>query len=280
SRTAVPTVSGTAADTAVPTVSGTVSDSVADKRRAFRELHESGSFILPNPWDIGGVRRLEALGFKALASTSSGFAWSLGLEDQEESRDQVLRHLSHLVAASHLPINADFENGYATAPSGVAENVRLAAATGVAGVSLEDFGDGALYDVVAATERVAAAREALDAVDPTIVLVGRAEGFLYGHTDIDETISRLVAYSTAGADCLYAPGVTDATHVREIVAAVAPKAVNVLLYEAGMSAAALAELGVRRMSVGGWLARAAWRGFDEAATKLASEGTLPDSFFR
>lgn len=254
--------------------------SVSDKRRAFRALHQSGFFVLPNPWDVGSARRLEALGFEALASTSAGFAWSLGLEDQQASRDHVLRHLSELVAATDLPVNADFENGYAADPAGVAENVRLAAATGVAGISLEDFGEGALYDAGAAAERIAAARAALDAVDPNIVLVGRAEGFLYGQDDIDEVIARLVAYSAAGADCLYAPGVTDEAHIRAIVQAVAPRAVNVLILKPSMSAAGLAALGVRRMSVGGWLARAAWHGFDEAARLLAEAGTLPAPLFR
>ena len=252
---------------------------VADKRRTFRALHESGFFILPNPWDIGSIRRLEALGFQALASTSSGLAWSLGVQDQQVSPAQVLEHLGALANATHLPVNADFENGYAAEPEGVAENVGLAAATGVAGVSLEDYGDGALYDASQATERVAAAREALDAADPNIVLVGRAEGFLYGHDDIDEIIARLVAYSAAGADCLYAPGVTDMTHIRAIVEAVAPKAVNVLVRQPDMTAVSLAEAGVRRMSVGGLLAKAAWLGFDEAARLLVEDGSLPGSLF-
>lgn len=242
-------------------------------------MHESGFFILPNPWDIGGVRRLEALGYRALASTSSGLAWSLGLNDQEVGRDRVLRHLSTLAAATNLPLNADFENGYAADPGGVAENVLLAAAAGVAGVSLEDYGDGALYDAVAAAERMAAAREALDGVDPNIVLVGRAEGFLYGSDDLDDVIARLVAYAAAGADCLYAPGVTDPVHISAVVQAVAPKAVNVLIRNADMRATDLAELGVRRMSVGGLLGRATWRAFDAAAGQLAEAGTLPAELF-
>jgi len=256
------------------------SPTAADKRKTFRELHESGFFVLPNPWDLGSLRRLEALGFPALASTSSGFAWSLGLEDQQLSRDQVLQHLSVLAAATQLPVNADFENGYAPTPEGVADNVRLAAATGVAGVSLEDFGDGAVYELAAASERIAAARQALDETDPNIVLVGRAEGFLYGAADLDEIIARLVAYSQAGADCLYAPGVTEPVHIRAIVTAVAPKPVNVLLRGPRMNAASLAALGVGRMSVGGLLAKAAWHGFDEAARALAEEGTLSAAQFR
>lgn len=252
---------------------------MAEKRRTFRAMHQAGFFILPNPWDLGGVRRLEAAGFQALASTSSGFAWSLGIEDQEAGRDQVLGHLEELAAATHLPVNADFENAYAADPAGVAANMRLAAATGVAGVSLEDFGDGVMYDAVLATERVAAAREALDAVDPHIVLVGRAEGFLYGQDDVTEVIARLMAYAQAGADCLYAPGVSDPVHIAAIVQAVAPKAVNVLLRHPNMRAGDLAALGVRRMSVGGLLARAAWRAFDEAVRVLAADGTLPPQSF-
>lgn len=262
------------------TADAAASPTVADKRRTFSTMHRSGFFVLPNPWDVGSIRRLEALGFQALASTSSGLAWSLGLEDQQVSRDRVLRHLTDLVSATHLPVNADFENGYAADPKGVADNMRRAAATGVAGVSLEDYGNGALYDTTAAAERIAAAREALDSVDPNIVLVGRAEGFLYGLGDLDAVIARLVAYADAGADCLYAPGVTEKTHIEAIVQAVAPKAVNVLLRNARMRASDLAELGVRRMSVGGLLAKASWLGFDEAARRLAQDGTLADDLFK
>lgn len=244
------------------------------KRAAFRALHDDGCFVLPNPWDIGGVRRLEKLGFQALASTSAGMAWTLGLDDGEVPRDDVLSHLRMLCAATDLPVNADFEAGFADRPEEVAANVRLALDTGVAGLSIEDRTGRELYPLPLAVERINASREAIDQAGVDAVLVGRSEGFLVGRTEIDATIERLVAYADAGADCLYAPGVQDAAHIEAVVAAVAPKPVNVLLMGPEMRVADLAAQGVRRVSVGGSLARAAWAGFDEAAMRLRDQGSL------
>ena len=257
---------------------------LAARRLNFKVMHESGFFALPNPWDVGSVRRLESLGFLALASTSAGYAWSLGVDDRELSLEQVIQHLGQLCEATNLPVNADFENGYADLPEEVADNVLRAAATGVAGLSIEDLandgvGQDDLYELPLAVERLAAARQALDSVDPNIVLVGRSEGKLIGHHNLDDTIERLVAYAAAGADCLYAPGFSDQETIAEIVAAVAPKAVNVLYRSDKMTSASLAALGVRRASTGSLLAKAAWRGFDEAAAKLAGAGSLPEALF-
>ena len=250
--------------------------STADKRRRFHELHRSGCFVIPNPWDVGSARYLQAIGFQALATTSSGFAWSQGCPDGGMSRDAVLGHLRAMVEATDLPINADFENGYARDPGGVAESVRLAVETGVAGLSIEDStGDAAqpLYEPDEAVARVRAARKAIDRAGGDTLLVGRAECFLAGEPDIDETISRLQAYANAGADCLYAPGVRSAEHIRRVVESVAPKPVNVLVGSAStLSVADIAALGVRRISVGGALARAAWSGFMRAAKMLAEQG--------
>ena len=250
--------------------------SVADKRRAFRKLHEAGCFVLPNPWDIGSARYLQSLGFKALASTSSGFAWSVGRADTSVSRDRVLAHLRELVAATDLPVNADFESGYAADPAGVAESVRLAVETGVAGLSIEDStGDAAnpLYEIDIAVERMRAARKAIDKAGGDTLLVGRAEGFLWGRPDLDDAIRRLKAYSEAGADCLYAPGIRTPEQIRAVVEAVAPKPVNLLVGSTSdLTMPAIAALGVRRVSVGGALARAAWGGFMRAARMLAEEG--------
>ena len=250
-------------------------DAIASKRAAFRALHTSGCFILPNPWDAGSARYLEGLGFKALATTSSGHAWSQGQADGALSRDAVLAHLREIVAATDLPVNADFENGFAPDAQGVAQSVRLAIDTGVAGLSIEDStGDAAapLYDIAHAVARIRAARAALDA---DAMLVGRAEGFLVGRPDLDDVIQRLRAYSEAGADCLYAPGLRTREHIAAVVAAVAPKPVNVLVSSPiGLSVGDLAALGVRRISVGGALARAAWGGFMRAATEIAEHGTF------
>jgi 2-methylisocitrate lyase-like PEP mutase family enzyme len=248
---------------------------VAARRRAFRELHREGFFLLPNPWDLGGVRRLEALGFQAIASTSAGLAWSLGRDDLTLTRDVVLAHLRELCASTRLPVNADFEGGFAERPEEVATSVRLAVETGVAGLSIEDRDGGRLFDLPLAAERIRASRAAIDAVDASVVLVGRCEGFVVGQRDIDATIERLVAYAEAGADCLYAPGVKERTHIEAIVRAVAPKPVNVLLPTTELRAAELRDLGVRRASTGGALARAAWAGFDEAVRSLLEEGQLP-----
>jgi 2-methylisocitrate lyase-like PEP mutase family enzyme len=250
--------------------------SIAEKRRAFRKLHEAGCFVIPNPWDIGSARYLQSLGFKALASTSSGFAWSVGRSDGALSRDAVLAHLRELVSATDLPVNADFENGYASDAAGVAESVRLAVETGVAGLSIEDStGDAAmpLFNVDVAVERMRAARRAIDKAGGDTLLVGRAEGFLWGRPDLDDAILRLKAYSDAGADCLYAPGIRTPEQIRAVVDAVAPKSVNLLVGSTSeLTMQAIAALGVRRVSVGGALARAAWGGFMRAARMLAEDG--------
>jgi 2-methylisocitrate lyase-like PEP mutase family enzyme len=249
---------------------------IAEKRRAFRRLHEAGCFVIPNPWDVGSARYLQSLGFKALASTSAGFAWSVGRRDGAVSRDDVLAHLRELVSATDLPVNADFENGYASDAAGVAESVRLAVETGVAGLSIEDStGDAAkpLFEVDVAVERMRAARRAIDKAGGDTLLVGRAEGFLWGRPDLDDAILRLKAYSDAGADCLYAPGIRTPEQIRAVVDAVAPKPVNLLVGSTSeLTMQAIAALGVRRVSVGGALARAAWGGFMRAARMLAEEG--------
>ncbi len=248
---------------------------ISAKRAAFRKLHESGHFIIPNPWDIGGVRRLEKLGFKALASTSAGAAWALGREDGELTLEQVLDHLRALCAATDLPINADFEAGFAARPEEVAANVIKGVATGVAGLSIEDRTGPELYPLTLAVERIQAAREAIDSTGHDVMLVGRTENYVIGEEDIDETIKRLVAYSAAGADVLYAPWVTDLGEIRAIVEAVAPKPVNALLHKPSVRVADLAEAGVRRMSVGARFASAAWAAFDKAALSVRDEGHLP-----
>ena len=249
-----------------------------DERVAeFRRLHSSGCFVMPNPWDAGSARALESLGFPALATTSAGFAWTLGRPDNEVTLDQVLEHLIAVAGAVALPVNADFEGGFATEPQQVAEHVRLAASTGIAGLSIEDSTGNStapLHDFALSVERVRAAREAIDTSATGIVLTGRSEGFVVGRPDIDETIRRLQAYAEAGADCLYAPRVTSAEQISAIVAAVAPKPVNLLINAPFMTVADAAGLGVRRISVGGTLARTAWKGFLEAATELADAGTV------
>lgn len=246
---------------------------VARKRAAFRALHAQGCFALPNPWDVGSALFLQGLGFKALATTSSGFAWSRGGFDGAMSRETVLEHLREIVAATDLPVNADFESGFAEDPQGVAESVRLAIETGVAGLSIEDStGDAAdpLRDIGAAVARLRAARKAIDAAGGDTLLVGRAENFLVGRPDLDDTIARLKAYSEAGADCLYAPGIRTREEIAAVVAAVAPKPVNLLVGSVShFTLQDIAELGVRRVSVGGALARAAWGGFSRAARSLA-----------
>ncbi|MGF7150671.1 2-methylisocitrate lyase-like PEP mutase family enzyme [Sphingomonas zeicaulis] len=240
---------------------------IADKRAQFRALHESGFFIIPNAWDVGSTKRLAALGFKAIASTSAGAAWSAGKEDGELGRDAVLAHLGDLVAATDLPINADFENGFADDAEGVAANVTLAVATGVAGISIEDWSGSHMYEAGHAAERIAAARAAIDASDPAVMLIGRSENFRVPGMSAADSISRAVAYAEAGADCLFVPFILDHGAVAELVAAVAPKPVNVVVQRFD-SIPAYAALGVRRCSVGGSLANAAWKGFDVAAAEL------------
>ena len=251
---------------------------VADKRRAFQTLHESGCFVIPNPGDAGSARFLASVGFEALATTSAGFAWSRARPDNGVTRDMALAHLHEMVGATDLPLNADFESGFATAVAGVAESVRLAVETGVAGLSIEDStGDAAhpLFDIDDAVDRIRAARSAIDAVGGDTLLVGRSEGFIAGRPDLAETIARLQAYSNAGADCLYAPGIRTREEIAAVVAAVAPKPVNLLVgAPSEFNVQDIAALGVRRISVGGALARSAWGGFIHAARLLAERGSF------
>ncbi len=244
-------------------------------RDAFRRLHESGCFVLANPWDIGGVRRAEKLGYRAIASTSAGFAWSLGREDNQVSRDEALAHLAMLCGATSLPVNADFEDGFAAEPAAVAANVRLCIDTGVAGLSIEDRKGVDLYPIGAATERIRAAREAIDHSGENVILVGRSEGLLLGNTTIDTTVERLIAYAAAGADCVYAPGLRSLADIRALVAAVAPTPVNVLLIDPAMKVPELAAAGVRRVSVGGGFAKAAWAAYERVARSVLEDGCWP-----
>ena len=245
--------------------------------RRFHELHASGCFVMPNPWDVGSARALASLGFQALATTSAGFAWSTGRRDQSVSVDDALAHLTAMSAAVELPFNADFEGGFAIEPDGVAANVARAAATGIAGLSIEDStGDphNPLFEMSLSVDRIRAARHAIDVSGTGVLLTGRSEGFIAGHPDLAETIDRLVAYADAGADCLYAPGIKAGDDIAAIVKAVAPKPVNVLVSAPVFTVAQLADLGVRRISVGGALARTAWTGFLEAAQEIATAGTF------
>jgi 2-methylisocitrate lyase-like PEP mutase family enzyme len=249
------------------------------RRSAFRQLHESGCFVIPNPWDVGTARYLRHLGFKALATTSAGFAFSRGLPDSDVLRDAVLNHIAEIVGSADLPVNADFESGYAHEPEGVAANVRLCVATGVAGLSIEDStGDRSkpLYDLPVAVERMKAARAAIGESGTGVLLTGRAECFLVGQAEpLKEAIRRLQAFAEAGADVLFAPGVRERADIQAIVSAVSPKPVNVLMSaNTGLRVSDLAEMGVRRISVGSSLARAAWGGFIRAARAIAEEGSF------
>ncbi|HEV2363393.1 MAG TPA: isocitrate lyase/phosphoenolpyruvate mutase family protein [Caulobacteraceae bacterium] len=252
-----------------------MTSTVADKRAAFAKLHQAGCFALPNPYDAGTAIALQRLGFNAVATTSAGMAWSMGRADGGAGLEEVLAHLAGVAAAVDIPVNADFEGGLAVAPDAVAANVARAAQTGIAGLSIEDSsGDAAspLYDLNLAVERIAAARQAIDRSGPGVVLTARSEGFVAGRPDLAETIRRLVAFSEAGADCLYAPGLREASDISEVVRAVAPKPVNVLTL--GQSLAELTDLGVRRVSVGGSLARVAWGAFLAAAREIKESGTF------
>jgi 2-methylisocitrate lyase-like PEP mutase family enzyme len=252
--------------------------SIADKRRVFHQLHQGGCFVIPNPWDVGSARFLQSLGFKALATTSSGFAWSQGYADGAVPRERVLAHLGALVDATDVPVNADFQGGFAHEPEGVAESVRLAVETGVAGLSIEDSTpDPAkpLYEVATAVSRMRAARRAIDRSGGDTLLVGRAECFLVGRPDLPETIARLKAYAQAGADCLYAPGINTRDQIAAVVRAIAPKPVNLLLgFPSELTVQDVGALGVRRISVGGALARSAWGGFMRTARMLAEQGSF------
>lgn len=244
---------------------------LARRRSAFRALHQQGCFVIPNPWDAGSATRLAKLGFKALASSSAAAAWALGQGDHGISLDQKIDHLAMLCAATDLPVNADFENGFADSPEAVADNVTRAIGTGICGLSIEDQkAVGQLYPLALATDRIAAARAAIDASGEDVMLVARCEAYLNNNKDPDFVIERLTAFAKAGADCLFAPGMTDAAEIAATVQAVAPLPVNVLIMNATMAVADLAALGVRRVSVGGALAGAAWRAFDEAAAALAA----------
>jgi 2-methylisocitrate lyase-like PEP mutase family enzyme len=248
-----------------------------DLRRTFHALHQSGCFVIPNPWDIGSARILAQLGFSALATTSSGFAWTLGRADNHVTLEQVLAHLRLMTASVDVPFNADFEGGFAVEPAGVAANVTAAVGTGIAGLSIEDStGDAAnpLFEFPLAVERVRAARQAIDASGTGVLLTGRSEGFVAGRPDLKETIRRLTAYADAGAECLFAPGLRSIDDIRAIVSAVAPKPVNVLVSGAFTTVAELEQAGVRRISVGGSLARAAWSAFYEAAREIREQGTF------
>jgi 2-methylisocitrate lyase-like PEP mutase family enzyme len=251
----------------------------ADKRATFRKLHEAGCFIIPNPFDPGSARALQQMGFKALASTSAGFAWTIAKADRHITVDDVCDHLTVLCAAVDLPVNADFEGGYAIDAEKVGVNVARAVKTGVAGLSIEDStGDAAkpLYDKGLAVERIKAARKAIDADNSGVLLTGRCEGYLVGQPDLAMVIDRLTAYAQAGADCLYAPGVKTREDISAIVKAVAPKPVNLLIGSSGLSLAEANDLGVRRISVGGSLARSAWGGFMKAAREMAEQGTFSE----
>ena len=251
----------------------------ADKRAIFRKLHETGCFVLPNPYDVGSARALQHLGFKAIASTSAGFAWAIGKADNRVTLDDVCEHLTALCGAVDLPVNADFEGGFAHKAEKVAANVARAVKTGVAGLSIEDStGDAAkpLYERALAIDRIRAARAAIDADNSGVLLVGRCEGFLVGQTDLNMVIDRLNAYAEAGADCLYAPGIRTRDQIIAVVKAAHPKPVNLLIGASGLSVAEAADLGVRRISVGGSLARTAWGGFMRAAREMAEKGTFAE----
>jgi len=253
----------------------------ADKRRVFKDLHASGCFVIPNPWNVGSALYLEGLGFPALATTSAGHAHSLGRPDGALSRDEVLDHYRELAAATAVPLNADFENGFAHEPNAVADNVRLCIDTGIAGLSIEDFtGDATnpLYDFDMAVARIKSARVAIDKSGADVLLTARAEGFLHGRPDLDEAIRRLTAFAEAGADCLYAPGIKTREQIEAVVKAVAPHPVNLLMsFAGGFTVTDIAAMGVRRISVGGTLARIAMDAFIKAAMQIADDGKF-DSF--
>jgi len=243
----------------------------------FHRLHESGCFVIPNPWDVGSALVLEQLGFKALATTSAGFAWSLGRRDNGVTLDEALAHYAAVAAAVKVPVNADFERAFATEPDEVAANVARACETGIAGLSVEDSThqpEAPLFEFDLAVKRMRAARQAIDRSGTGVLLTGRSEGFIAGRPDLDETVRRLKAYADAGADCLFAPGVRNPSDIEAIVRAVAPKPVNVVVGANFTSVEKLAALGVRRISVGGSLARLAYSTFLAAATEISEQGTF------
>jgi 2-methylisocitrate lyase-like PEP mutase family enzyme len=255
--------------------------SISDKRGAFRMLHESGCFVIPNPWNVGSARFLQGLGFRALATTSAGYAHSIGYSDGDVTRDMVLAHCREIAQTTDIPVNADFEGGYADDPDEVAANVRLCIDTGVAGLSIEDAtGNDAnpLYDFDLAVKRVRAARDAIDKTGGDVIFTARTEGFIRNRPDLDETIRRLKAFADAGADCLYSPGIKTREQIVATIKAVAPKPINFLNSGAfGYTVSDLAGLGVRRVSIGGTLARVAVNAFVVSARQIAEEGKF-DSF--
>src|SRR5262249_47070088 len=262
----------------IPSPGGDAMPTTSEMRAAFRRLHESGCFVIPNPWDSGTARYLQHLGFKALATTSAGFAWSRGVADGGVTRDVMLAHIAELAGVADVPMNADFEGGYAHAPADVAESVRLCVATGVSGLSIEDYtGDMAkpLYDFDMAVGRIRAARGAIDEAGGDAPLTRRSEGFIRNRADMGETIRRLKAYADAGADCLYAPGIRTPEEIETVVRAVAPKPVNFLMGSASdLTVRDLTRLGVRRISVGGAPARSACGGFIRMPQQLAGPGSF------
>jgi len=253
----------------------------ADKRRVFHELHQHGCFVVPNPWNVGTARYLQGLGFKALATTSSGYAHSLGYSDGDVARDMALAHARDIAGATDVPVNCDFEGGFADDPATVGDNVRLCVDTGIAGLSIEDFtgnNDEPLYEFDLAVERVRAARQAIDATGSGVVFTARSEGFIHGRPDMAETVRRLTAFADAGADCLYAPGIRTREQIETVVKAVAPKPVNLLMSAPlGFTVSDVAGMGVRRISVGGTLARVAMQAFIRSAKEIAEQGKF-DSF--
>ena len=249
----------------------------SDRCRVFHQLHERGCFVIPNPWDIGSARALVQLRFKALATTSAGFAWARGHADHQVTVEMALAHLRAMAGAVDVPVNADFEGGFAIAPEGVSHHVSQATTTGIAGLSIEDSTDDPaqpLFEFQLAVDRIKAARRAIDDSRTGVLLTARSEGFIAGRPDLKETIRRLTAFAEAGADCLYAPGLKNLDDIRAVVSAVAPKPVNVLVGGDFTTVAVLADLGVRRISVGGALARTAWTGFLQAAREIAEHGTF------
>jgi len=250
---------------------------MSPKIAEFHRLHESGCFVMPNPWDRGSAIYLQKLGFEALATTSAGFAWSIGRPDNKVTLPQVLGHLKKIATTVSVPVNADFEGGFAREPQGVAANVERAVSTGIAGLSIEDStGDKAepLFDFQLSVERIMAARAAIDKTRSGVLLTGRSEGFIVGRPDLKETIKRLEAYAGAGADCLYSPGIRKPEEIAAVVKAVAPKPVNLLVHGNWITVAQAAELGVRRISIGGALARAAWNRLTTTAQEIAEKGTF------
>ena len=254
---------------------------IPERRATFRKLHAGGCFVIPNPWNIGTARYFQHLVFKALATTSSGFAHAQGYPDGGVPRDMMLVHLREIVQAVDVPVNADFEGGYADAPEAVAESVRLCIETGVAGLSIEDSTSDVanpLYDFDLALARVRAARAAIDRADGDVVFTARTEGFVRGRPDLAETIRRLKAFAEAGADCLYPPGIKTREEIEAVVKAVAPKPVNLLMSSpTGFTVADIAAMGVRRISIGGTLARVAWTAVLRSAREIAEQGRF-DSF--